>query len=143
MPLIGNDGFPPGTFLMYNFLIGILGSKWGDMQQEHNMHPTIQCFHVIGSGKHLTCWLADSLRTHTAVSLSPLHHHCEMDIGHPCKDKEWRFILECPIRVPHNARFHLIQYSVLHRASLTPQKINHYFMCTDATCPRSCLPMQI
>ena len=37
--------------------------------------------------------------------------------------------------MPRNARFKLIQFYIIHRAYLTPEKINRYFHKADAACP--------
>ena len=44
--------------------------------------------------------------------------------------------LASPSHIPRNARFRLIQFYILHRAYLTPAKINRFFNRTDAACLR-------
>ena len=134
--LVEEEGLNPGQFLLYNSLLTTLRRTWDNITQEPPTHLTIQYLHVLGTGKKLIHWFAGSLRVHASVTLRPLRARWETDRGQQYTEKEWTQILESPTKVPRNARFKLIQFYIIHRAYLTPEKINRYFHKTDATCPR-------
>lgn len=70
--LTADIGLPPGQFLLHNSIIRSLTAHWGNMQQESDMHVTIQYIYVLGDGCPFVHWLASYLRSHTATSLVAL-----------------------------------------------------------------------
>ena len=90
----------------------------------------------MGNGRRHISWFAGSLRIITALSLTTLRAKWDTDLTAPLTDREWELALMSPTNVPRNARLKLIQFYTLHRAYLTPGKINKYFTRTDAACPR-------
>lgn len=127
---------PPGQFLLHAAIERALRLVWGDLSTEPNIHLTMQYLHVMGSGRHIIRWLAESLRTHAAIPLSKLRERWDADLQRQITDRDWGAILESPAHIPRNARFKLIQYYITQRAYMTPEAINRIFNRADAQCPR-------
>lgn len=132
--LLVDTGLPPGQFLLYSFMLASLRGKWGDLFHEPPKSSHLQPLHVTGSGEHLVRWFADSLRIQTAVPLTALRQRWEAELTHPCTDKQWRVHWRpsaCSTKHLHQ----LIQIYTIHRAYLTPAKINCIYLRSDAACP--------
>ncbi|XP_078502484.1 uncharacterized protein LOC144757098 [Lissotriton helveticus] len=68
--------------------------------------------------------------------LEALKDKWETDIGKPIPETTWAQLLRRAWKSSRNARFQLVHFYILHRAYLTPEKIQKYFASDTAACPR-------
>ncbi|KAJ1161546.1 hypothetical protein NDU88_002030 [Pleurodeles waltl] len=134
--LVQESGLPAGQFLLYNSLLRSLTSKWGDLSVAPPTHLLIQYIQVMGQGRHLIRWFTEALRLHTALECDSLRAAWDGDTTTPFTDTQWKSALSGHVNIPRNSRFRLLQFYIIHRAYLTPARINRYFARCDTTCPR-------
>ena len=113
---------------------------WKIKLEEPQIHEVVQTLYTFGAGRHLIRWLYRALITLTKLSLSPLREKWEDELTRSLHDKEWEKVLARPHKISRGARLKLVQFFILHRAYLTPQKINSYYPGSNAACPRCALP---
>lgn len=70
------------------------------------------------------------------TSLCSLRQKWEEDLGEDIPEKAWAGLIERAWKSTRNARFQLVHFFILHRAYLTPAKINRLFKINTAMCPR-------
>ncbi|KAJ1202399.1 hypothetical protein NDU88_006199 [Pleurodeles waltl] len=73
---------------------------------------------------------------HTALECNAQHAAWDRDATTSVTDVQWKSALSGLINIPRNSRFRLIQFYIIHRAYLTPARVNRYFARQDAAYPR-------
>ncbi|KAJ1166806.1 hypothetical protein NDU88_007202 [Pleurodeles waltl] len=89
----------------------------------------------MGRGQRLISWFADALQTHTVLECDALRAAWAEDAGNSISEAHWRLALSGHLNIPRNFRFRLIQFYIVHRAYLTPARVNRYLARQDAACP--------
>lgn len=100
------------------------------------MHELVHLQYLLGNGSHLTKWLSQGIRVHTAVPLQSIGDKWTTDIGRAITDKEWNTVLEYTRKVSRNPKFKFIQLMILHRVYLTPHRLHAMFPDIADVCPR-------
>lgn len=134
--LMTDQQLPAGQFLLYNAVLRSLTKSWGDITAEPPTHQLMQYLHIMGEGSHIVHWLVEALLAHTLQPMVKLRMYWETDRGRPGSEKEWSIILASSTLISRNAKFKLIHTYIIHRAYLSPDKINKYFNIATSTCPR-------
>lgn len=81
-------------------------------------------------------WLVGALLTHTLKPLTSLRARWTEERGQPWTDREWEHVLASSTYIPRSSKLKLIQMYIIHRAYLSPDKINKNFNINTSTCPR-------
>ena len=127
---------PQGDFLMHGALMATIRSHWNKGVREPHTHSGLT-YIITSTGKFkaITC-LYKALQSDVLQPLDRLREQWETDLGDPIDQKRWDDVVKRTYKVSRNARFKLISFYTLHRAYLSPDKINKYFHRSDARCPR-------
>ena len=127
---------PNGDFLMHRAIIAAVRLYWSSGLSEPPAHNGLT-YVVTSTGKYkaVTC-LYRAIQNDALQPLDKLQEQWEKDLGTPIDPKKWDEVVARANKVTRNARFKLISFYTLHRAYLSPDKINKYFHRDDASCPR-------
>lgn len=129
-------GVPNTLFLLHANISCYIRITWAQDGTEPLTHELLNMQYMMGKGNHMTKWLYRGIHTVAAVSFQTVREKWNIDIGHELTNKEWNNILEYPRKVSRNPKFKFIQLMIIHRAYLTPSRLNAMFPDVADNCPR-------
>lgn len=137
---VREQGVPNTLYLTHTQILRFICKGWAPDGKGPMTHELVHMIYLMGNGSHLTKWLAHGIKAHTAISLQSLREKCNVEIGRELTDKERKGFLEYPRKVSRNPKFKFIQLMILHRAYLSPHRLNMMFTDTNTECPRCHVP---
>lgn len=133
-------GVPNTLFLTHAHISNYIKKTWVPAGHEPATNEFVHMQYLMGNGGHLVRWLYKGMRLAAGTLLHSLREKWTVELGKELTDKEWEGMLEYPRKTSRNPKFKLIQLMMVHRAYLTPYKINKMFPEASDCCPRCQAP---
>ena len=134
--LVEQCGLHARQFLVHRKLTLALSCLWGITCVEPTTHSLMQTLHIMGYGYRLISWIRQLIQSHTDLELLQLIERWKIDMARAFSVREWDKILVHPHKVPKRVRCQFIQFSILHRAYLTPGRLHRIYPLMCFNCPR-------